>query len=99
MTTRRTQRLFLPMLMLLALAATGCRTMVHVTSEPPGAEVYARGKGRAAYQWDHKGRTPVTYSSYYNKDIVRVRWPDMRFSEPQDAALLGQREASVHFKR
>jgi len=81
------------------MTAAGCSTTINVNSTPPGAEVYARGKGRAAYKWEYKGTTPVSYDSYYNKEQVRVRWDDKIFSDTQDVGLIGTDDAAVTFTR
>jgi len=85
------------MLVLSLLAGAGCSTTVHVNSNPPGADVYAKGKGRAAYQWQHKGQTPVTYTSRHETELTRVRWPDAGYSPVQESALLFEDEVTLNF--
>lgn len=90
----------LPLLLLGSLMlglAAGCSTPVHVTSTPPGAQVYATGVGRPAYTWKHMGQTPVTFNSPYNKIQTRVRWSNNTFSPAQETSLLNQSEVSVNF--
>jgi hypothetical protein len=59
-----------------AVLLSGCATPVTVMSDPPGAAVYARGSGRAAYRWQYRGTAPVTFPAYYNAVLAFVRWPD-----------------------
>ncbi len=67
-----------PLLIGLAILAlgSGCATQVTINSNPPGAMVYARGSGRAAYRWEMKGAAPVTYKSWYSVEKSFVTWPD-----------------------
>lgn len=65
----------------IALAAlfTGCMTPVTVTTDPPGATVYSRGAGRAAYRYQYRGSTkdgqPVIFKVPYNAIKTMVVWP------------------------
>jgi len=53
---------------LIGMLISGCSTYVTVSSETPGADVYARGKGRSAYRWRQVGKTPATYNSPYTAE-------------------------------
>lgn len=87
----------------------GCATVVHVTSNPPGARVYnASGTSQCrpvelGYQpYDHvqgryRGNTPVSYTNLYWYDNVRVVWPDEEDSGWQQQPLRFGTESVFHF--
>ncbi len=86
----------------------GCMTPVTVTSDPPGASVYCRGSGRAAYKWKLRGTTaadkPVTFRVPYNAIQTRVQWPaeaglPAEGSEVVYTKLLFKEDPVLHFER
>ncbi len=81
----------------LSLLFTGCMTPVTVQTDPPGATVYSRGWGRAAYKWKPRGTTeadkPVVFSVPYNTIHTFAVWTDangkpVRRSEEVETRLL-----------
>ena len=105
-----TRNLLLPAIAL-SLGATllvGCMTPVTVTTDPPGASVYCRGSGRAAYKWKFRGTTtadkPVTFRVPYNAILTQVKWPvqnglPAESSEVRYNNLLFKEDPVLHFER
>lgn len=62
-----------------AMLLAGCMTPVTVTTDPPGATVYSRGAGRAAYLYKYRGCTKdgdaVVFKMPYNAIKTMVVWP------------------------
>jgi hypothetical protein len=82
----------------IALLVSGCTTAVNITSNPPGAHVFARGSGRAAYHWEKKGQAPVAYKSWYSAEKARVVWDDGTKSEIVRTPMMWTRSAEIHFE-
>ncbi|MBR3086624.1 MAG: hypothetical protein IKH04_09515 [Kiritimatiellae bacterium] len=91
-----------------AAAFAGCMTPVTVTTDPPGATVYCRGAGRAAYRWKYRGATkdgqPVVFKVPYNAIKTMVVWPasdgkPAMQSEEAYTKLLFKEEPVLHFVR
>ena len=63
----------------LCVMLSGCMTPVTVQTNPPGATVYCRGSGRAAYKWKPRGMTaegkPVVFKVPYNTIQTFAIWP------------------------
>jgi hypothetical protein len=72
--------LMLSLLVLIGFCA-GCATQVTVNSNPPGADIYARGSGRPAYRWEYRGKAPAEFKSYYSAVKTVAKWPDGKQSE------------------
>ena len=89
----------LPIVGLAALLGAGCATHVTVTSDPPGAAVYARGKGRSIYRAEFKGTTPVTFKMYYSAMQAQVRWPGAGRSEIRSQDLHFKRNVHMDFRQ
>ena len=97
---------------LLAISAcailSGCMTPITVQTDPPGATVYCRGSGRAAYKWKPRGMTaegkPVVFRVPYNTIQTCVIWPAdggkpaMR-SEVIKTKLLFREDPVINFTR
>jgi hypothetical protein len=94
-TTMKTASL-LPLLAAATLAV-GCATRMTITSNPPGAVVYSRGSGRAAYRWELKGPAPVSYKSWYSAEKSFVTWPDGTRSEVRRTPLQWKKQVEVEF--
>jgi hypothetical protein len=97
MTLRSISLLSAPLLGLMLLAS-GCTTAVSITSNPPGAHVFARGSGRAAYHWEKKGQAPVNYKSWYSAEKARVVWDDGTKSTIVRTPMAWHRSALIHFE-
>lgn len=85
---------FLPVAALLVFGA-GCATQVTVNSNPPGADIYARGSGRPAYRWEYQGQAPAAFKSYYSAVKVVAKWPDGRQSDVARAKTQFKGKVSV----
>ncbi len=92
----------LPTLVFLAVAVTGCRGTIQVTSNPPGATVYrTAGAGPLTGQWHPskfdkfmlgdaigpQGQTPVSITRVFTAEMVKVVWPDGVESEVKTTPL------------
>lgn len=82
------------------LLLTGCASTVHVTSDPPGAIVRARGSGRASYRWRTVGLTPCEFPAEYSTIVTYVQWRDGTQSEQRRVPLSNWSDPPpVHFEK
>ena len=80
--------------------AAGCRaTMVSVTSNPVGAQVYSRGCGRIGFTWEPRGTTPVVFPSRFDSQNTMVKWPDGSRSDVQYIKLIGKDSVDLYFEQ
>lgn len=77
------------------LLGAGCATQVRVRTEPPGADVMARGSGRTAYRWENRGRAPVEFKVYYTAIQTVAVWPDGRKSPVTRTKLIGKKDVDL----
>ncbi len=90
-------RIRIAALALTAAFGAGCATHVAMTSDPSPATVYAKGCGRASYQWRAVGNTPLAYKSWYTHEIAFAKWSDGVQSAVQDLPGGCGAEGQTHF--